>query len=370
MTIENEFLSSRLKDTRSINATEDEKGNENGPYCELGHSHHIRRKITKLELERLALHKYSKTRQGIDFSDVQEYFRCNKSKSQRVLKRACETWFGKDASKHGPILFRSSKRTNPQKFFPSSMRADIIEYFKKRENELIIPTGVNLSRSDILSSATGHQKAQNFLDVLTHLPFAPLHIHRLLLNISVDKWYYHELTNEPAWINRAKRYETNIGPRHIIYTFSPNGRIEIAIRSNTTPFKIETDEDMAILFAFLGQVRDRLILNLNDIRERITPQIPDWVLKGCDLSRDVNIDDKCQMYLPDIQFKYLCQVFRTYIKSLQDRAIYRGEKSLTLNLGLVEALNGIILPMRTINDIKNQVTELSRKFDLAVSNKV
>jgi hypothetical protein len=194
-------------------------------------------------------------------------------------------------------------------------------------------------------------------------------MHRLVLKISIDKTYYHELTKEAAPINRAKQYEENIGRRHIFYIFSPNGRVEIAVRSNDTPFKIETDEDTAILFAFFGQVRDRLIYKLNDKRERITPQIPDWILKGCDLNRDVDIDDKCQLYFPDIQLKYAGEVFRMYVKSLRDRSVCRVEKSLTINLGLVEAFNGIMLPTKMINELQNQVKELSRKFDLSVSHK-
>jgi hypothetical protein len=359
-----------LKDTPFIDAAEkDQRDTENGPNHELDHTLQIRHKITRFELEQFASQKYSKTKQGINFADVQRHFGCNKRKSQRVLKRSCMIWFDKDGNKHRPILFRSLKRTNPQTFFPTSMRADVIEYFKKRENELIIATGVNHSKSDPISNAVGYQKAQHFLDVLTQLPFAPLHMHRLVLKISIDKTYYHELTKEAAPINRAKQYEENIGRRHIFYIFSPNGRVEIAVRSNDTPFKIETDEDTAILFAFFGQVRDRLIYKLNDKRERITPQIPDWILKGCDLNRDVDIDDKCQLYFPDIQLKYAGEVFRMYVKSLRDRSVCRVEKSLTINLGLVEAFNGIMLPTKMINELQNQVKELSRKFDLSVSHK-
>ncbi len=53
--------------------------------------------------------------------------------------------------------------------------------------------------------------------MLTQLPFAPLHMHRLVLKISIDKTYYRELTKEAAPINRAKQYEEKIGRRHIFY---------------------------------------------------------------------------------------------------------------------------------------------------------
>ena len=58
-----------------------------------------------------------------------------------------------------------------------------------------------------------------------------------------------------------------------------------------------------------------------------------------------------------------------YVKSLHNSAVYRGEKSLTLSLPLVDAINSIILPMNVINDLRNEVRELSRKFDLLISNK-
>ncbi|MGA9841766.1 MAG: hypothetical protein WBP64_01915 [Nitrososphaeraceae archaeon] len=108
---------------------------------------------------------------------------------------------------------------------------------------------------------------------------------------------------------------------------------------------------------------------MNDIHEREVPQITDWMLKGCDLNKDVEMDEKAQLYLPDIQLKFADQVFRMYVKALHGRAVCRGEKSLTLNLPLVEAIDSITLPMMAINELKGDVRELNRKFDPAVSKK-
>ena len=36
------------------------------------------------------------------------------------------------------------------------------------------------------------------------------------------------------------------------YTFSPNGTVEIAVKSSDTPFRLETDEDESVIFSFLG----------------------------------------------------------------------------------------------------------------------
>ena len=121
-------------------------------------------------------------------------------------------------------------------------------------------------------------------------------------------------------------------------TFSPNGTVEIAVKSSDTPFRLETDEDESIIFSFLGQVRDRLLYHVSDIRERHIPSIMEWVLKACDLNKDIEIDDNAQLTLPDIQLKYAGRVFRLYVKSLHDKAVYRSEESLTLKRILPEAL--------------------------------
>ena len=57
------------------------------------------------------------------------------------------------------------------------------------------------------------------------------------------------------------------------------------------------------------------------------------------------------MTLPDIQLKYAGRVFRLYIKSLHDKAVYRSEESLTLNRALLpEALDNITHPHRLVDD--------------------
>ena len=186
---------------------------------------------------------------------------------------------------------------------------------------------------------------------------------KLQLTLSLDKKYYQDMTNKVERINRAKRYEEIIGRRHVTYTFSPNGRVEIAIRSSDMPFTIETDEDVAILFSFLGQVRDRLIYLVSDVRERAVPLITDWILKNCDVNRDVEVDEKAQLCLPNIQLKLVNQVLRIYTKSLHDRAVCRLERSLTLDSPVTQVLDDILLPMGVINEIKESVMWLERKFD-------
>ena len=182
--------------------------------------------------------------------------------------------------------------------------------------------------------------------------------------LSIDKQYYKELAQKEGHINRAKPYEEIIGRRHVTYTFSPNGTVEIAVKSSDTPFKLETDEDESIIFSFLGQVRDRLLYHVSDIRERHIPPIMNWILKACDLNKDVEIDDTCQITLPDIQLKYADRVFRLYIKSLQDKAVYRSEESVTLNHILPEALDHIRHPYKSVENAIEQIkNRIDRKLD-------
>jgi hypothetical protein len=118
-----------------------------------------------------------------------------------------------------------------------------------------------------------HQKAQSFLEVLIRLPFAPLYIHKLKLMLYIDKKSYAELKQEPRPKNRAKLHEENIGSRHINYTFSPNGTVHVSVISSDNLFRLETNKDVSILFAFFGQVRDRLLYRVGDVRERTVPNI-------------------------------------------------------------------------------------------------
>jgi hypothetical protein len=80
---------------------------------------------------------------------------------------------------------------------------------------------------------------------------------------------------------------------------------------------------------------------VSDPHERGVPQVNEWVLKLCDLNKDVEITDKCQIVLPDLQLKYAGKVFRIYAKSLNDRAVARVEESLRIDLPLSDALESI-----------------------------
>ena len=75
---------------------------------ELVHRPILSKRISKKKIEEIAVQKYRTCGKGIDFYDVME-FHCSKPNAQRILKDSCQQ----------RILFRSPKRTNPQRFYPS-----------------------------------------------------------------------------------------------------------------------------------------------------------------------------------------------------------------------------------------------------------
>lgn len=53
---------------------------------------------------------------------------------------------------------------------------------------------------------------------------------------------------------------------------------------------------------FLGRVvEDRLRLLFADTRDEILQPVDKWILKACDVNKDVEIDGVAQLTLPDIQ---------------------------------------------------------------------
>jgi hypothetical protein len=301
--------------------------------------------ITSKDVQALAIKKFKGRKKGITFNDLIAQFSISKRSAQRKLK---------DCRKRG-ILF-SLEKHKPQEFYPTCSRAEVIEYLNKKKNVPVDPTGVTSHHNPL-----EQQKAQNLLDILLMLPFAPPHIHKILLMLHIDREYYATLDKKPHDGNLAKVYEEQIGKTFVTYTYNKNGRVEIAVACNKNPFKLETDDDVTILSYFVGQVKGRMLYHLDDLKERGVPSELQWVLKGCDLNRDVEISDKMQLTLPDIQLKYAGHVFRLYVKALGEKAICRGEESLTLNSTLNKAFDEIRNPgigvKKELAEIKSMMTD-------------
>jgi hypothetical protein len=339
--------------------------NQNVPLSELGHSTCCRKSIHKKNIEELAIEKYRTTGEGIVFTDITRAFPCSKNKAQRILKDCCNKAISKTGYKSRPLLFRSFKRTSPQQYFPSCIRADIVEDLKKREIVLKDPTEVAYSSKSPISTTLVNlhtqQKSQHILDVLTSLPFAPLCIHKLQLQLDIVREGYDDTKLDSQRKNKAKVHEERIGQvkgrPNVKYYLYPSGKVMVYVECSENPFKLVTDTDVSLLFAFFGQVRDRLLYLLSDVRERMVPSIMEWRLIQCDVNRDVEIDDNMQLTLPDIQLKYANRVFRLYVKSLHDKAVCRGEESLKLNLLLPEAFDSIRNPYKSLDKKLDEILQ-------------
>ena len=165
---------------------------------------HTYTRISKKKIEELAIQKYRTCGKGIDFSDVMG-FRRSKSRAQRILKDCCQHRIGKDGTVHSPILFRSPNRTSPQRYYPSILRADILEKLKQRGNVPIHLTEPISSNAPF--STLEEQRAQNLLDILFSLGHSPLYIHKLQLQLSLDSGYYIDIQKDSSKYNKAKEHE-------------------------------------------------------------------------------------------------------------------------------------------------------------------
>src|SRR5215831_9704317 len=306
------------------------------PKDELVHTRIILKRISKKKIEELAIQRYRTCGKGISFSDVMKFY-CSKAKAQRILKDCC----------HQRILFRSPQRTSPQLFYPSILKADILEKLKQKVNVPIDLTEPTSSKAPL--STLQEQKAQNLLDALYLLGSSPLYIHKLQLQLSLDSRYYTDIQRHSSKYNKAKQHEERIGTSIVKYLVYPNGKTMIFVACSNNPFKVEDESDVSIIYAFLGQVRDRLLYLMSDPHERIVPPIMKWILTGCDINKDVTVSDMFQLTAINIQLKDADRVFRLYIKSLGDKAVYRVEESLKMRCSLVDVLRTIRSPCELQN---------------------
>ena len=271
------------------------------------------------------------------------------------------------------VLFRlDNERTIPQQFFPSSIKATIIE---NKGNRLIDPTGVSYSNKDHSSTYPLHNAIENhivqsFLPQLSLLPFQPLNMHNIHLWTIIDKSHYEELKLKPVF-NKTKIVRERIGLREVIFKFNKKGSIEIDISCSKYPFQIETDDDVNNFFIFLGKVQYTLAYILSDPRERIVPSVDTWILKSCDFNKDVEIQNIGQLMNLNIQVKHAGKAFRLYVKNLEDRFVLREERTMKVNQPISIFLDDAILnPFHLINSKVNELINIVDKKLAEISNNI
>ena len=91
---------------------------------------------TKENVENVAIHKYRENGLGITFEDIERGFSVNKAKAQRRLKYFHDRkvlFTANDLKSEGISILQNK---NPQQYFPTCIKAEIIEDLSKRKNVL------------------------------------------------------------------------------------------------------------------------------------------------------------------------------------------------------------------------------------------
>ena len=343
------------------NQNEPNPDQQNRPIDQLDHRYGCHKWILNKDLESLAIEKYRINGRGTTIYDVIETFQCSKDKAQRRLKNACKEKIDKNDKKFSLLFTFDNERTKPQQYYPSCIKAKIIE---NKKNRLIGTTGVTsnnktFSSKSPLDNALIYQLVSSLLTELCLLPFYPLLMHNIHLWTQIDESHYNEL-HQKLSVNQSKIEREQIGLRPVVYTFNKSGSIQIDIKSSRYPFKIETDDDINSFFVFLGQVKDRLGLILSDPRERIVPAVNNWILKSCDFNKDVEFEgDIGQILDPNIQIKYAGKALRLYVKSMEDKFVIRGERTMKIDKPVFTFLNESILqPYHLIQSKIEEILEI------------
>jgi hypothetical protein len=127
----------------------------------------------------------------------------------------------------------------------------------------------------------------------------------------------------------------------------------IYISCSENPFRIHEQEDIAIIIAFLGRVEQRLHYLLSETRGIIVPPVSKWILTGCDVNKDIEIDGLTQLTLPAMQMPLVEKALRAHVKVIGDKTYLRTEKFLIPNNPIGEALENI----RTSVDLDKDFSE-------------
>lgn len=327
------------------------------PSQEFDHIPQPRRGYVKLkEAEAFVQGRFDEKKDGTDFENLVAEYGIRKARAQRILKRGV----------HRNSFFTHG-RSNPQKYYPESRHFDVIEYLKKK-NVPIDTTGTHHSNAP-LSNQLEFEKANSFLEVLIGFRMRPLFMHKIQVETKVDKDSYNIVKVTPFKGNLGRSLMDMIEDRQVQFTYYKNQKVSIYVECSKRPFKLETLEDLTILYSFFGQVRDRLELFSSDPHGRIVPNITEWILKQCDFNKDIPVTDKLQVTLPDIQLKTAFETFRIYVKTLAGQAYGRVEASLKINELLTPFLESNIHPAGEILSRLNSLIKFAEDIQKALMGK-
>lgn len=316
-----------------------------------------RHRITARDIEELATEAFDKSKRWITFEDVRDKFGVTKRRAQRKLKNCCNL-----------VIFAPGKY-KPQRYYPTKLKAKVMEHLLTKANVPIDPTGVtlstpfNTSKSPLINCIEPViiQSLEGY--VLPLLRSIPPHIHNMHFKTKINPECYTEkpiqgLLDIPG--NKGKQMFEIIGKAEAVYTFYPSGTVNLEVKCSNHPFKLRTEVDHAQILIFFGQLRDRLVTFLNDPHERFVPDTMEWNLTECDINRDIKVDDWLKYTGIKIQVRHFDRLFRIYIKSLDKDTVGRVEQEKNPNTPAIEAINSIFNPCERVERqlaLQNKILE-------------
>jgi hypothetical protein len=85
------------------------------------------------------------------------------------------------------------------------------------------------------------------------------------------------------------------------------------------------EQDVSDILVFLGRVQEVLSILFSDTSGSIVPLVKKWILKECDVHKDVPIGPMAQLTSINLQINPAIRGFRSYVKRIEDKAFYRFE---------------------------------------------
>ncbi len=204
------------------------------------------------------------------------------------------------------------------------------------------------------------------------LSFSPMLIHKIIVEMFLDEDCYDLIGAKPWKGNLGELQTERIDNTEVKCVYYKNGKLVLHVVCSNSPFKLETEEDVAILNSYFGQVRDRIEYQISDPRGRIVPPITKWILKQCEFNKDVSITDEAQLTLPDVQLSTAFQTFRIYVKNLGGKAHARCESLVKVDRPLVKYMESTINPvseiLSSIDRLSADVKELAKAQNSHLAN--
>jgi hypothetical protein len=182
---------------------------------------------------------------------------------------------------------------------------------------------------------------------------------------------YEELDLPKHNTNNGKYHTEIIGNTHVNYTLYSSGTVNVDTVCSKNPYKLETEQDRSRIIAFFGQIRDRLILLLNDKHEKLVPDIMDWQLTECDINKDIKVSDSLHIAGIKIQVKHVDHLFGIYVKSMEKDTVLRIEeaKYLSDKKSPVEYISDIFNPREWIeNRLEAMEQRITQKLDAILNS--